>query len=126
MPPEFNLRVLAPYFLNQELADMIVENRNKTSMRGAANRAMVDKAGLNGNEYEELPEEVKAATRFIPDDPYLWEHGPPTLQAPDIWNMGIMLLQVHEEKYEGLALTWILCEVVRRAQGPKLSHVTGH
>jgi len=98
MPPEFNRRVLAPYFLNQELADMIVENRNKTGMRKEAIKAMAAKAGLHGNEYVELPEEVKAATRFIPDDPYLWEHGPPTLQAPDIWNMGIMLLQVHEEK----------------------------
>ena len=93
MAPEYNRRVLAPYFMNQELADMIVECRNKTGARREANKALEAKAKESGEE-EELSEEVKATTRFVPGDPYLWKKGPPTFNAPDVWNLGVMLMQL--------------------------------
>ena len=96
MAPEYNRRVLAPYFMNQELADMIVECRNKTGMRKEANKALEHKAaeGHEPGDEEELSEEVKAATRFEPQDPFLWKNGPPTFNAPDVWNLGVMLMQL--------------------------------
>ena len=75
-PPELNERIVSPYMLSRAKADMIVEKRAALSKPGASKK--MTKA------FEEA-----------------FDKPPRTFHAPDMWNLGVMLLQLLQGTFKG-------------------------
>ena len=79
--PELNERILSPYFLDKRMADLIVDKR------------LADKH-KERNPYRKLGHVKEHASWDEEARDLEWRTPPKSFHAPDIWNLGVMLLQV--------------------------------